>query len=164
VLDEVFSDIPIGGLGTEAAFAGKSVINSGYYTMDISNDYPPEAIPPSCYCIPDNLEHELKQHVLYKQKRESNGKRLHDFVAQNWECQTIAEKYLRILRKDIPANWMYHPSRISHFAGYGIDTIMLKSFLKTYLNDFGTDGLFLDDKPELKRQIEQFANSSDQNF
>jgi len=159
VLDELYSDVPIGGLGTEAAFAGKWVINGGYYTNDIARDYPSEVIPPSCYCLPENMEYELIQYVADKSQRESKSKLLHDFVRENWTNKTIAGKYLQIIHNNIPDEWMYHPDRITHFDGYGIEKNRLRVFLKQYVLKKGRGALFLQDKPHLEGRLIEFIET-----
>src|SRR3972149_10371846 len=59
IVDELFSDIPLGGLGTEAAFLKKAVINSGYYSDYIYEDYPIGVIPPAIFCLPDQAEEKI---------------------------------------------------------------------------------------------------------
>jgi len=158
VVDELYSDIPIGGLGTEAAFAMKPVINGGYYAEQIKDDYPKSVIPPSCFCMPENLELCIKEYILDKSKRENDAKILNTFVTENWNSTTIALKYIRIIAGDIPAEWKYDPAEIKYFMGYGIEKNKLKSFLNEYIKKFGDKALFLDDKPTLKSKIIEFLN------
>ena len=54
VVDEL-ADIPLGGLGTEAAVAHKPVLSAGYYSGCMHSDYPAEVIPPSVFCQPEFL-------------------------------------------------------------------------------------------------------------
>jgi glycosyltransferase involved in cell wall biosynthesis len=156
VVDELYSDIPIGGLGTEAAFARKPVINGGYYASDIQTEYPAEVIPPACFCLPENLAFEIKEFTINKQKREEYAQKLNKFVTEKWDSETIAKKYMAIINGDIPREWIYNPQNIKYFMGYGIEKNKLRSFLKQYVSEYGEKALFLDDKPELKTQIINF--------
>jgi len=156
VVDELYSDIPIGGLGTEAAFAMKPVINGGYYADQIKDDHHHSVIPPSCFCMPENLELCIKEYILNKSKRENDAKILNTFVTENWNSTNIALKYMRIISGDIPSEWKYNPAEIKYFMGYGIEKNKLKSFLIEYIKKFGEKALFLDDKPTLKSHILEF--------
>ena len=160
VVDELYSDIPIGGLGTEAAFARKPVINSGYYAHDIEMDYPAGVIPPACFCLPENLALEIKEFTLNKQKREEYAQKLNKFVTENWSSETIAKKYMTIISGNLPKEWIYNPMDIDYFMGYGIEKNRLRSFLKQYVSEFGEKALFLDDKPQLKTEIINFIQST----
>lgn len=156
VVDELYSDVPIGGLGTEAAFARKAVINCGYYSEQIKTDYPHAEIPPSCFCIPENLELELKTLILDKQKRDKMAEDLNGFVRNNWNSKTIASKYLQLIIDDVPPEWFCNPKKSDYFLGYGIEKGKLRSFLKLYVNRYGMKALFLNDKAQLKSKIEDF--------
>lgn len=158
VVDELYSDIPIGGLGTEAAFANKPVINGGYYTECIEGDYPANVIPPACFCLPENLEFEIKEFVTNKQKRTESAAKLNAFVTENWNSATIAQKYITIIEGKTPSEWIYDPVRIEYTGGYGISKSKLKSFLEQYVSKYGFNALYLDDKPGLKAKYTQFIN------
>jgi glycosyltransferase involved in cell wall biosynthesis len=157
VVDELYSDIPIGGLGTEAAFAGKSVINAGYYFDSIGNDYQADVIPPSCFCSPDALESAIREFVTNREKRAATGMQLQNYVSRHWDNALVASRYLRIINDDIPEEWLFCPQNISYFSGYGIREGKLRNFLHAYLSRFGNDALFLQDKPVLSKRITDFA-------
>ncbi len=160
VVDELYSDIPIGGLGTEAAFALKPVINSSYYTDGISTDYPEDVIPPALFGFPENLEHDIKEYVLNKELREEHALKLNHFVRTKWESATIANKYMMIINGSIPDEWMFDPYKIEYYLGYGIEKNKLRSFLNQYISQFGEKALFLDDKPRLKSKILYFLKGN----
>lgn len=158
VVDERYSDIPIGGLGTEASFAMKPVINGGYYAKQIRYDYPENVIPPSCFCLPENLEFCIREYILNKPKRDKDAEILNNFVKENWSSATVAKKYMDIINGNIPDEWMYDPNDIKYFMGYGLEKNRLKLFLKQYIEIFGEKALYLDDKPNLKSKIIAFLN------
>jgi glycosyltransferase involved in cell wall biosynthesis len=160
VVDELYSDIPIGGLGTEAAFARKPVINGGYYAPGINTDYPADVIPPACFCLPENLNFEIKEFTLNKQKRDEYAQKLNKFVTEKWDSETVAKKYMEIISGNIPNEWIYDPKNIKYFMGYGIEKNKLRSFLKQYVSEFGEKSLFLEDKPGLKTDIMNFIQST----
>lgn len=160
VLDELYSDIPVGGLGTEAAFAKKPVMNGGYYAKYISADYPEDVIPPAYFFLPENLENELKELILNKEQRKEYAIELNKFVSEKWNSTIVAQKYLKIIQGDIPAEWIYDPGQISYFMGYGIEKNKLKSFLKQYVEKYGEDALFMNDKTKIKSRIIEFIHST----
>lgn len=159
VVDELYSDIPIGGLGTEAAFARKAVINGGYYAKAIHLDYPEKVIPPATFCQPENLRYEIRNLVINKALRLENATKLHEFVTSRWNNTQVAERYLQIIEGKIPGEWMYNPSKLSYYQGYGIGRENLKMFLRSYVINHGMSALFLDNKPELLQQITGFITS-----
>lgn len=159
VVDELYSDIPIGGLGTEAAFARTAVINAGYYAQGICRDYPDELIPPACFCLPENLRNEIKNLVKNKPLRLEYANKLYDFVTSHWHNTDVAKKYMRIIKNQIPEEWMYKPEKLHYFKGYGISNEKLRTFMRSYVMHNGLSALFLDDKPELLAEIIEFITA-----
>ena len=159
VVDELYSDIPIGGLGTEASFAGKAVVNGGYYARAINKDYPESVIPPAAFCLPENLCYEIRNLVKNKALRLEYASKLHEFVTSRWNNVQIARRYLDIIKGEIPSEWMYNPEKLTYYQGYGIGKQNLKVFLRNYVRNHGIGALFLDDKPELLKQITAFIVS-----
>ncbi len=159
VVDELYSDIPVGGLGTEAAFARKAVINAGYYARGIRRDHPDELIPPACFCLPENLRYEIRNLVINKPLRLEYADKLHDFVTSRWYNAAVAKRFMRIINDQIPGEWMYDPARLHYFKGYGISTENLRAFLRSYVMRNGLNALFLNDKPELLAEITEFITT-----
>lgn len=158
VIDELYSDIPLGGLGTEAAFFGKPTINCGYYNEQIQADLAPEFIPPSVYCTPEELEEKLRVLIKNKEIRTSIGQESKQFVFNNWESSIVARKYIKLINGNVPENWLYHPKRITYFFGYGQNKKALKQTLHTVVQQHGKEGLHLKNKPELLSAIQAFIN------
>jgi len=159
VVDELYSDISVGGLGTEAAFARKALINAGYYSTSIRNDYPDEVIPPVCFCRPENLSYEIRNLVINRELRIESANKLHQFVTTRWHNAAVAERYLSIINDRIPPEWMIDPKKLMYFKGYGISIGNLKVYLRKYVMKNGIEALFLDDKPALLHRVTEFISS-----
>lgn len=156
VVDELYSDIPLGGLGTEASAAGKPVLSAGYYAQCIHLEHPDEIVPPSCFCHPDYLESELIRLVTDRTKRLETGAIAADFVQKNWTNKAVAKKYLQIIRGEVPANWYFQPENIKCVHGYGMQEDRLKKFIHGYVEAKGEDALFLNHNPVIKQKLQAF--------
>lgn len=156
VIDELYSDIPLGGLGTEAAFFGKPTINGGYYFEFIRNDYPDSAIPPSVFCSPEKIEEAIESLLLDSGLRKRIGNESMDFVINNWESEKVAKKYIQLINNDFPESWYYDPSHCKYIFGYGQSREQLKRVIEALLHKYGDKGLCLEDKPELLQKIHRF--------
>lgn len=156
VVDELYSDIPLGGLGTESSYAHKPVLSAGYYAACLEKDYPEEVIPPSVFCQPEDLEQELLSLVLDRNKRLDIGDESARFVKVNWNKRAVARKYLRMIKGDIPANWYFEPENIKCVQGYGIQEDRLKKFINGYIEKNGRGALFLDHNAALKTKVLTF--------
>jgi len=149
VIDELYSDIPLGGLGTEAAFFGKPTINGGYYFEDIKKDLPASAIPPSVFCSPEDIESEIEKLITDADLRKKIGRSSKEFVDNNWEAGKVARKYLQLFNEDFPEDWYFNPLEIRYILGYGQSKSQLTKVIKAFLAKYGDEGLFLEDKPFL---------------
>ncbi|MGA2406162.1 MAG: glycosyltransferase [Bacteroidales bacterium] len=157
VIDELYSDIPLGGLGTEAAFFGKPTINGGYYFEFIKKDYPDSAIPPSVFCCPEEIEEAIDRLIRNTEFRKNIGEASKEFVSNNWESEKVAKRFLQLINKDFPASWYYDPSQSNYIFGYGQSKEQLKKVLEALLRKYGDQGLFLEDKPGVLQKIHKFV-------
>jgi hypothetical protein len=160
VVDEVYSDTSLGALGTEAAFAKKPVINGGFYSVNISDNYPGQILPPAIFCLPEEIEDRIVELLNNADKHNESGLSLYNFVMENWDSYLVAQRYMLIFNNKYPKQWLFDPKDIDYFFGYGIAKDKLQLFLKQYLHQHGEKALFLDDKPELKKKLMHFINNT----
>lgn len=120
VLDELYSDLPLGGLGTEAAVFGKPVIVGGYYAEFIYSEVPAQFIPPSFYVMPFQLKSTLRKLCLDSGLRRKAGLELREFVKTNWNHKVIASKYIDLILGKYDPSWIFDPENISYFNGWGL--------------------------------------------
>ena len=156
VVDELYSDIPIGGLGTEAAFAKRAVINAGYYARHIHADYPENLIPPACFCLPDELSAQIKNLVINKDERNANANKLNRFVTLNWTNDQVASRFMKLIDGTFPADWYIKPQTLTYFQGYGISNEKLKLFIRHYVLQNNLEALYLNDKPGVLQKVKEF--------
>lgn len=159
IIDQLYSDTPLAGFATEAAFFGKPAVVGGYYNKMIRDDIPANAIPPSLYCHPDEIEDAIEKMIVDAQYRVRLGIEAHKFVTENWSSKKVAEKYLRIINGDIPNEWLYDPKQIKYIYGAGLPEERVKEIIRGMVTTGTRDALQLQDKPELEKSMLEFANS-----
>lgn len=164
IIDELYSDIPLGGLGTEASYANKPVVSAGYYAACMHFDYSTEDIPPSVFCLPEELEHELLDLVLNRTRRLEVGEKSGQFVRKNWNNRAVARKYLDIINGHIPQSWYFDPLNIQCINGYGMQEDKLKKFVAGYVRLFGKEALFLNHNEGLQEKLLNFINENKEIF
>jgi len=136
VFDEIYSDMPLGGIGTEAAQFSKPVIVGGYY-LNFLNEYDSNIIPPSIYVHPDELKSNLKNLCLDERKRIQTGKELNTFVNSMWNYKVVAKRYLDIINNQYDNKWVYDPKKISYFNGWGLNESEMKENVKKIIKHHG---------------------------
>ena len=136
VFDEIYSDMPLGGLGTEAAQFSKPVIVGGYYSS-FFKEYDSKIIPPSIYVHPDELKSNLKNLCLDKGKRVQIGKDLNIFVNSIWNYKVVAKRYLDLINNQYDNKWIFDPKMISYFNGWGLNEAEMIENIKKITNQQG---------------------------
>ena len=162
VIDELYSDIPLGGLGTEAAFYSKPTVNGGYYSGMIKDNYPPEAIPPALYCMPQEMEGAIERLIVDEVFRNKLGKEAKQFVETRWSVQDVAKRYLQMIEGNAPDDWFFNPYDIHYIHGYGLSEEKLRLILRGFIEKYGPEALQISDKPDLLKKFVQFSQTLNQ--
>lgn len=160
VVDELYSDVRLAGLSTEAAAFGKPTIVGGYAEdgyFGVPGVLEKEDFPPILYCAPDGIEEAMEKLITDEAYRAELGERAKRFVEENWTPVEVARRYLRLIEGTAPALWFFDPARIRYLHGYGLSEARLKTVLREVLRQGGTGALQLSDKPELERLFLDFA-------
>lgn len=157
VVDQVYSDVPLAGFATEAACFGKPTVVGGYAQEDTQLSLLPGWIPPSHYCRPEEMEDAIEKLITDRVYRLDLGRRAHDFVSTNWSARAVAERYLRIIRGDIPQDWLFDPKNICYVFGAGLPEEKVKTLIQSVIKAGGKEALQVADKPELERALVEFA-------
>jgi glycosyltransferase involved in cell wall biosynthesis len=160
VVDELYSDVRLAGLSTEAAVYGKPTIVGGYAEdghFGVPGVLEKEDFSPILYCGPDKIEDAMEKLITDEAYRAELGERARRFVEERWTPVEVARRYLRLIEGTAPPSWFYDPTRIRYLHGYGLSESRLKTVLREVLKQGGTGGLQLSDKPELERLFMDFA-------
>lgn len=160
IVDQIYSDTPMAGFATEAAFAGKPAIVGGYGWEEMENIYAPDQIPPSYRCLPDGLESAIEKLISDKSLRLSLGKEAKNFVEKQWSAKEVAKRFLMLIDGNAPSDWIYYPENIRYIHGAGLPDHEVKRNLRSIITTMGKEALQLSDKPELERMFMEFASSS----
>jgi len=161
VVDQVYSDTAMAGFAAEAAFYGKPAILGGYYCEQILEDLPAEYLPPTIYCHPEKIESAIEKLITDRDLRLSLGQRAKDFVERNCTAEQVASRYLRIIKGDIPDNWIFDPYQTRYLHGCGMDEARARHVVKSVIEQYGREALQLSHNPQLEEMFVDFANSSD---
>jgi len=155
VIDEVYSDSPLGGLGVEAAGLMKPTLLSGYYSKYIHKDNYKYSMPPSIYCLPENLEKEFVKICENAKLRQEKGKELFDFVLENWSSSVVAKKFSKIINDEVPDSWYFENFENNYIEGYGMQKEIIYKLYKKIINEYGEKSLCLSHSPRMLKNIRE---------
>lgn len=157
VVDQLYADWLMPGFATEAALLGKPTLIAGYDLVALQQSLPPAYVPPVHACHPTDIEAAIEKLIVDVAYRRDLGQQAQTFVRDNWTATRVAERFLRVIEGDVPADWLYDPHDIRFFHGAGVAEARLLPFVRAYIAHYGRAGLYLSDKPEVEQALLDFA-------
>lgn len=159
VIDQLYSDAPMAGLATEAAWFGVPSIVGGYDLEALDRYMPDSVMPPTLRCHPDELERAIRRLVEQPDYRRKLGAEARSFVMANWSQEAVARQYLRLFVDDVPEAWLVDPKSIEFAHGIGISERDLGERLAALLHIGGPHCLQIDDKVGLRDRVMRLAGN-----
>ena len=159
VVDQTYSDFPLAGFATEAAYFGKPSVVGGYGLEYLKSLTPAESWPPSKICHPDKIENAIEDLLVNNIELISIGKAAQNFVRSKWNAIEVAKRYLRIIDDDIPDNWWVYPNEVFYIAGAGQSLNVTKKNIQSIIKKSGKKGLQLGHNAKLEKAFLKFSCS-----
>ena len=150
VIDQLYSDTPLAGFATEAAWHGKPAIVGGYELHKLT-DYLSDDLRAASYQIvftPETLEDGIENLLNDSKLRSEIGQKASDFVRSHWNPEAIAKKLLDLSQGNGLEKEQFDPANLDMINGWGIDSQERRLVIKAYVQAFGVDALCLHDKPQ----------------
>lgn len=162
VVDQIYSDTPMAGFATEAAWFGKPAVVGGY-GLDRLRSFVPEGMwPPSLTCHPDGIERAIEFLITHPDVRIRLGKEAQRFVQEKWSAVEVARRYLRIIEGDIPDEWWFDPRQALYLEGFGQPIEQTRKMIRAMVEEYGKESLQLNHRPDLLSAFLEFAGVNDQ--
>ena len=158
VIDQLYSDAPMVSFATEAATVGVPAIVGGYAWPELRQLYPGELMPPVEQCKPDELDAAVQRLAGDEAYRVALGASARNFVETQWAAARIAERYVAILKGEIPADWLFDPSSLRYVRGVGLPEDRSRAMVGAVIERGGRQALQLSDKPELEQAFADYAD------
>jgi len=150
VVDQLYSDSPMAGFAAEAAALGRPAIVGSYDWPEIERHIAPDLLPPSHRCHPNEIEAAIRRVAEDSAYREDIGRRAARFVWDRWTPEDVASRYLRLIRGDIPAEWLHDPQSIRYRHGWGVRDWQSAKAIASVVRQGGPAALAVHDKPALE--------------
>jgi len=163
VVDQIYSDTPMAGFATEAAFHGKPVIVGGYGFDKLRSFVPVEMWPPSITSNPNQFEQAIEEMVSNVNQCERLGKAAQVFVREKWSPTEVGKRYMRLINDDIPESWWVEPKEIAYLHGAGQSEETSREIIREMVSTYGEDSLQLSHRPDLHAAFLKFAGMGDRN-
>ena len=157
VVDQVYSDTPMGGFATEAAARGRPAVVGGHGWDELRRVTSASALPPSHLCHPDELAEAIARLAADHVYRRKLGERARQFVETHWSPAAVARRFLALMSGDAPPHWTFDPASVDYVHGVGMSEPAVSASIRAVLEAQGTAGLHVEDKPHVERRLAELA-------
>jgi hypothetical protein len=157
LVDQLYYDVAISYLATEAAFLGKPAVIGSYAAEELRQAAPGAERPPVFLCAPEEMEQAIEKMLTDRELRCRLGARAKEFVVKHYGPKRVAENFLRVINDDVPDEWLFDPNSLGYCHGYGYAEEEVKARIRQVVQEGGEGSLALDDKRALKEKMLRFA-------
>jgi glycosyltransferase involved in cell wall biosynthesis len=157
VVDQLYSDAPMAGFATEAAYFGKPAVVAGYFASYVSQCLKAEDVPPSLFVLPEALESAIERLVINAAERFELGQKAKLFVQSRWNVEEVASRFACLLNDNVPDEWCLDPKDFCYLEGCGLHRERSRKLVKSVIDYAGVAALQLEDKPNFERAFREFA-------
>lgn len=141
VVDQLWSDIPMAVVGTEASAAGVPTLIGGY-SWDVWRQLlAPGATPPTFWFEPDHLESAIEERIADRVGTRQTGFMAREFVEREWAPAVVAGRYAQLLRGAAPADWTIEPRSVVYGYGCGVSRENVDIMVSQLVDAYGIGSL-----------------------
>lgn len=151
VVDQLYSDTPLAGLGSEAAAHGCAVVVGGHGWAELEAMVPPEMLPHSLRVTEANLKEELRVLLASPARCRDLGGELREFVEEKWAAKQVASRYAQLLEGQPDEAWWVDEAQMRYVGGMGARPNAFRPLIKAIVDRHGIEGLGL--SPSLGRRV-----------
>ena len=136
IIDELYSDTGLAGLGVEASSLGRIVIVGGNGWNCLTQYLPTDMQFPSIMITPDDLEQTIVAMYQSRHQLDSLAKKHYDFIFTRWNNKAVACRFLEWISNGVPNNAMISPATINYVNGVGASVETITEVLTQLLHVF----------------------------
>ena len=156
VVDQLYSDTPLAGVSSEAAWHAKAVVVAGYAGEVWPLGLDDAERPPGVYCRPEEVTEAMSTLARDEQRRTAVGTALQRYVEERWRPAAVAQRLLT-LADGVAEGWTVDPGCAIYCHGCGLSEEAARQRIRRLVALRGASALQLDDKPALREAMLAFA-------
>lgn len=141
IVDQLWSDIPMAVVGTEAAALGRATVIGGYAWQEYERTLAPEATPPTVMTTPDDLVATVEGCIRDIAAMKELGSAARSFIESRWSPASVAGNYLRVLDGTRPTEWVLGPADVRYGYGCGVSHTDVELMVHGLTQRFGAGAL-----------------------
>lgn len=156
IVDQIYSDTPLAGFPTEAAWFGRPALVAGYRLEELRQLVPPDMWPPSKTCSPDRVEAAIEEMIVDVEERNRLGAEAQAFVRTQWSARAVAARYAQLARGEAPPDWFIDPRSVVYLEGCAQRLEITAALVQLLVQRYGVAALQLAGRPELESALLSF--------
>jgi glycosyltransferase involved in cell wall biosynthesis len=158
LIDQLYSDLPLSGVGMEAYSMGVPVLICGYGLLPLKERYPENIFPPCIFSVPDRLEDTLNKLIMYPEILDQHREWVQEFMDNVWSKEAVARRYEKLFKNnEIEDDLLHDPRSVIYTHGYGLVEMQSKEMVRRVLDFKGVWGLGLGHRAELVEAMVNYA-------
>lgn len=158
VIDQVYSDVPMGALASECVHLGVPVMVGGYGLSSLASFMPNQVMPPTIIFQPDDLEKRLEEIIDSRSVVDSHVQKYPEYLREYRSSLSTGRNFLAILKGNHSFPKV-DPQEVRYFEGMGQSrTITAEQILEVYRLG-GLKAMGLKSKPELGYEVVEWAKA-----
>jgi hypothetical protein len=150
VVDQLYSDTPMAGFSTEAAWHGKPSVVGGYGLESLRQFVNEGMWPPSRICHPDEIQQAIEELIVDTDLRKCLGLAAQNFVQQKWNAVEVAMRFMCLIKADIPDEWWLDPNDVVYLEGACQPIERTIHVIQEMVGSYGVSSLQLSHRPDLE--------------
>lgn len=162
VIDQLYSDTRLAGLGTEAACLGVAVLTCSYGDEELAEVVLADYLPPALVVHPRNFENTLSKIINDDSLRNQIALETQRFVHSVWSVEEVANRFLQVVTGDFPDVWLFDPITVLYVHGSGLEESELIEIWKSGLTKFGEVFIDFPHRPDLMKKIFDLIDSHEE--
>jgi hypothetical protein len=143
VVDELYSDTVMGGLGVEAAAAGVPTLVFGCAGEFLRPYVEQLGLPHEQYADPGQLDVALTRAATDAEWRERVGRATEAYVRSACSPAQVANRLDTLLGGEVPAAWWVRPGEVDYVLGFGMPRDVAVAGITEYVRRYGEGALHL---------------------
>lgn len=155
LIDQLYSDTVLAGVGVEAASFGVATFVCGYGFEELRSHIDSALLPPAFTSHPDVFKQSLAELLEDKEAIYAMGASAKNFVTSIWSIEQVSQRFLDVAIGHVKEEWIFDPSKISYSCGSGLPMDDLQLILHAGLVRYG-DSFF--QIPPRHRLIQRFLS------
>ena len=159
VFDQLYSDIPLATLATEASYNGIPVVVCSYYCAELYEKEFKFELPPVCFCKPEEAEEQIRKLVHNKELRKLIGEKERKYVQIHYMAKDVIERLFCLIDGNVPSEWYFDPLEASYGWGAVNSKNEVEKKVVALVDTYGFDALFLNPNSKLYKVYQKIYNN-----